>query len=99
LSDAGIQTLGFADPVAALDAIETGTRLRLLVTRVNFGRGKLNGVALARMLLVKRPGSKVLFLALPSNQEHTEGLGEFMPVPLVPDALVEAVGRLLAASD
>jgi DNA-binding NtrC family response regulator len=98
LGAAGIETVGFDDPMAALDAIETNSRVRVLVTRVDFGSGKLNGVALARMLRVKRPDAKVLFVALPSNAHHTEGEGEFLPMPLVqPHLLVEMVSRLLVS--
>jgi DNA-binding NtrC family response regulator len=98
LSVAGIEAVGFEDPIAALDAIETNSRVRVLVTRVDFGSGKLNGVALARMLRVKRPGAKILFLALPSNAHHTEGEGEFLPMPLVePHLLVDAVSKMLAS--
>ena len=96
LNAAGIEAVGFEDPIAALDAIETDSRVRVLVTCVNFGAGKLNGVALARMLRVKRPGAKILFLALPSNEDHTESVGEFLPMPLAePHLLVDAVSKLL----
>jgi DNA-binding NtrC family response regulator len=98
LGAAGIETVGFDDPIAALDAIETNSRVRVLVTRVDFGSGKLNGVALARMLRVKRPGAKVLFVALPSNAHHAEGVGEFLPMPLEqPVLLVDAVSRMLVS--
>ena len=98
LSAAGLEAVGFEDPIAALDAIETNSRVRVLVTRVDFGSGKLNGVALARMLRVKRPGAKILFLALPSNAHHTEGEGVFLPMPLVePHLLVEMVSKLLVS--
>lgn len=43
-------------PIAALDAIEATSRVRVVVTRVDFGEGKLNGAALARMLRVKLLG-------------------------------------------
>jgi DNA-binding LytR/AlgR family response regulator len=98
LGAAGIETVGFDDPIAALDAIETNPRVLVLVTRVDFGGGKLNGVALARMLRVKRPGAKVLFVSLPSNAHHAEGVGEFMPMLLVqPDLLVDMVSRMLVS--
>jgi DNA-binding NtrC family response regulator len=42
-----LDVIGFDDPMAALNAIEDDTRVRVLVTRVAFGLGKLNGVALA----------------------------------------------------
>jgi hypothetical protein len=65
LRAAFLEAAGFADPMAALDAIEANSSVRVLVTRVMFGRpGKLNGIALARMVQLKRPGIKVVFVAL-----------------------------------
>jgi DNA-binding NtrC family response regulator len=83
LTEANLGVVGFQDPMAALDAIEADrSRVRVLVTRADFGAGKLNGVALSRMLRLKLPGIKILFLALPGNREHTEGIGEFLSMPL-----------------
>jgi DNA-binding NtrC family response regulator len=87
LREAFLEAVGFADPMAALDAIEADPRVRVLVTRVVFGPGKLNGVALARMVRVKRPGIKVVFVAREENAHHTTDLGVFLPRPLNPDIL------------
>jgi DNA-binding NtrC family response regulator len=95
LEGAGHQCAGFADPMTALDAIEDNSRLKVLVTRVDFGQGRLNGVALAKMLLTRRPGVKAVFVALPENERHTTDVGPFVPMPLDPPALVEAVERAL----
>ena len=46
--------------MAALEAIEVSSRVRVLVRRVLFGPGKPNAVALARMLRIKRPLSAAL---------------------------------------
>jgi DNA-binding NtrC family response regulator len=94
-----LDAVGFEDPLKALDAIEASSRVRVLVTRVMFGPGKLNGVALARMVRVKRPGTKVVFVAREENAPHTEGLGVFLPWPLNPDILVATVSRLLVTRD
>ena len=67
----------------------------ILITRITYRPGKPNGVALARMIRVKRPGMKIIFLARPENEAHTEGLGVFLRSPLDEDALVATVGRLL----
>ena len=99
LNTAGVTAVGFHDPMAALDAIEGNCLVRVLVTRVDFGAGKLNGVALARMVKSKRPDVQILFLALPKNREHAERIGEFLPMPIDPYLLVDAVGRLLTATD
>ena len=99
LRAAFLEAIGFDDPMAALDAMEADSRVRVLVTRVEFGPGKPHGVALARMVRVKRPGTKVVFVARAEYEPHTEGLGVFLPMPLNPDILVATVGRLLASRD
>jgi DNA-binding NtrC family response regulator len=95
LRAAFIDVAGFEDPMTALDAIEANSRVCVLVTRVTFGPGKPHGVALARMLRIKRPGVKVVFIARTENEPHTEGLGVFLPRPLNPDILAATVTRLL----
>jgi DNA-binding NtrC family response regulator len=99
LRAAFLEAVGFEDPMAALNAIEASSRVRVLVTRVMFGPDKLNGVALARMVRMKRPGTKVLFVAREEYAPHAEGLGVFLPRPLNPDIFVATVSRLLVARD
>ena len=98
LCAAGLQAIGIDDPMKALAAIETDTRMRVLVTRVDFGPGRLNGTALARMLRYKRQAFRTVFVALPENRMHAETDGEFIPMPLNAPILVETVARLLTAS-
>jgi DNA-binding NtrC family response regulator len=100
LRAAFLEAIGFEDPLAALDAIEVGSRVRVLVTRVDFGPGKPNGIALARMIRVKRPGTKVVFVAREEYAAHAEGLGVFLPMPLTnPDILVATISRLLVTQE
>ena len=99
LRAAFLEVAGFADPMAALNAIEASSRVRVLVTRVLFGPDKPHGVALALMVRVKRPGTKVVFVALEETEPYTEGLGVFLPMPLNPDILVATVSRLLVMQD
>jgi DNA-binding NtrC family response regulator len=95
LSLAGHDVISFADPMAALDALDTSHSLEVLVTGVHFGPGKMNGVALARMARSKRPGIRVLFTALPKFANYAKGLGNFMPMPVsVPD-VVDTVASML----
>ena len=94
-----LEAVGFEDPMTVLDAIETDSRARVLVTRMAFRPGKPNGAALARMVKLKRPGIKVVFIARAENEPYTEGLGVLLPRPLNPDILVATVGRLLASPD
>jgi DNA-binding NtrC family response regulator len=102
LSAAGHEVVVFEDPMTALNAIDDAdhSRVRLLITRVDFGLGNVNGVALARMLMFKQPNIKVLFVAREEYRHHTESVtGAFLPLPLDARALVDAVGRLLAEPD
>jgi hypothetical protein len=66
------------------------------VTRVIFPAGQPNGVALALMARVKRPGVKVLFAALPELREHTEGIGKIIPAPADPAEIAARVGKMLS---
>ena len=45
LSASGKSVSGYSDAMQALDALEGATTTDVLVTRVDFGRGTLNGVA------------------------------------------------------
>ena len=53
--------------------------IEVLITRVLFPEGQPNGVAFGLMARMKRPGIKVLFVDRRDTQEHTEGVGEFLP--------------------
>ena len=91
----GLQAVGFDDPMKALAAIEADNRVRVVVTRIDFGPGKLNGAALARMLKHKKKDVRTVFVARPENRGHAESEGEFLPMPLDDFILVETVARLL----
>jgi DNA-binding NtrC family response regulator len=95
LRGAGYEVTALDSPMQVLDEMDSPTRIRVLVTRVDFGPGKLNGTALARMVRHKQPSAKVVFVARDQNRPHTTELGEFLPMPLDPKALVDVVSRLL----
>ena len=97
LEAAGHTVAVFDDPMVALDALEE-RRIALLITRVNFGPGKLNGIALARMLRLKRPDVRVIFTAIPEHEHHAWGLGEFLAAPVRVDDVVELAQKLLQPS-
>ena len=82
LQAAGYETKAFASSMTAIDALETTQRIELLITRVTFPEGTPHGVFLARMARVKKPGVQILFAAREGNREHTEGLGEFLAMPV-----------------
>jgi DNA-binding NtrC family response regulator len=100
LAAAGHDVVAFADPMAALNALEAAQRVELLITDLEFGKDRLNGVALARMARMaryRRQAVRVLFVASPDNAKHAEGLGEFLATPVQVADIVAAVQRTMRA--
>jgi DNA-binding NtrC family response regulator len=95
LLGAGQDVALFTDPMAALDALDTARTIEVLVTRVQFAPGQPNGIALARMARIKRPGIRVLFVARPKFARDAADLGTFMAHPVSVADVAQAVGRLL----
>jgi DNA-binding NtrC family response regulator len=92
---AGHDVSAFTSSMSAIKALEAAQQIEVLVTRVVFPEGQPNGVALALMAKMKKPGVKVLFAALPETQAHTEGVGEFLPAPADPADIVALIGKIL----
>jgi len=88
---AGHDVRAFTSSMSAINALEGAQRIEVLVTRVVFPAGQPNGVAVALMARMKKPGVKVLFAALPEMQAHTEGVGEFLPAPADPADIVALI--------
>jgi DNA-binding NtrC family response regulator len=97
LQAAGYDTKAFAASMAALD--EAAERIELLITRGRFPEETPHGVSLACMALTKKPGLRVLFVARDENRALTEGVGEFLAVPVTGPELVATVERMAAAAD
>lgn len=97
LQAAGYDAAWLTDSMAALDALEGAVRVAVLVTCVNHGAGKPNGVALARMARYKRPDIRILFVGAAEFAHHTEDLGVFMPAPVTTQDVMNAVVRILEA--
>ena len=95
LRAAGFDAVAFADSMQALRALEASERAKVLVTSVNFQRGKPNGLALARMTKLRRPDLKVIFTNGPDAEQHVHRDGTFLPSPLHHGRLAEAVARLM----
>ena len=87
--------IAFHDSMAALDALEAASKVELLVTCMEFGPGKVNGIALARMARLKKPGVRVLFVGKPEYEKHAKGLGDFLIWPVAIEEVVQRSQRLL----
>lgn len=95
LRHAGCDATPMPDPHVALEALENARQIDLLVTCVDHGPGKPNGVSLALMARRRRPGLKVIFVGAENCAPFTEGLGAFMLSPVAVDDVVGAVIRML----
>jgi DNA-binding NtrC family response regulator len=93
LRRADFDVVAFADPIVALDGIEAGQRIDVLVTRLTFADGRPHGVSLALVLRARHPGLRVVFAARANRIEHAEGIGELVPHPVDLTRLVQAVER------
>ena len=81
--------------MAALDALENGHSVELLVTCLDFQPGKPNGIALALMARTKCPGIKVLLTGPLDLAPFAEGIGQFIEAPVSVGEIVAAAVRLL----
>ncbi len=95
LSSAGYEVAAFTDPVPAWEELDTSRPIDVLISEVQFGPGKIYGMAMAERGRRQRAGLKVLFAARPELAPYARGFGAFMPMPAgVPD-VVDAVDHLL----
>jgi hypothetical protein len=99
LGHAGYDAVGFTDPAAALDTLIVAPNADLLITRVRFGPGKPQGVALAKMARANRPNLKVIFTARREFNEQIRDLGTLIRSPVLISVLMKEVGRLLTPPD
>ena len=93
LTRAGHAVARFTEPMAALSTLETAS-FELLITRVEFKRHTINGVALANIAKDKHPGLPVLFVGRPEMRVFTEDVGELLETPASVRDIVEAAEQL-----
>jgi CheY-like chemotaxis protein len=82
----------------ALDALEAGHPIDVFLADVVFPEGGVNGMALARMALVRRPGLKVIYVTgydVPGLDR--EASGPILRKPVSDEQLLACVQRALAA--
>jgi DNA-binding NtrC family response regulator len=96
---AGHDVATFPDPLAAWHALEAARRVEVLVTGIQFGPGKSNGAAIARMARMKRRQIRVLFIASPELQQDAEPLGTLLPKSVGIPEILETVRRLLESPE
>lgn len=82
LASAGYDSTPLADPLTALEILEDGQRIELLVTCSNFSPSQPNGIALARMARLRKPDIRILVVGEPGLAHYMEGLGVFLASPM-----------------
>src|ERR1044071_3174219 len=73
LSDARHTVSFHSEPMKALDILESDEPCDVLLTRIDFGHGVLNGIALARMARARRQSLRVVFTGRPEFEEFSDG--------------------------
>jgi DNA-binding NtrC family response regulator len=94
---AGYEAVSLADSMAGIEALTDADRIEFLITSVNFATGQPNGVSLAMMARMRRPGLKVLFIGQAGLKEYTDGVGAFTTSPVTVPQLVEIATQVLSA--
>ena len=98
LADAGFSVLSTGLPLQALDVMDVN-RPAALVTRVDFGQGRVSGDALARMARYRHPDLPVILISQPKWTEIISDVAtSVLPHTVTPDELVKALKAALAAS-
>ena len=100
LRAAFVEVIGFDDPMAALDAMEADSRVRVLVTRVAFGSGKaaLRGFGAHGQTLTARHGGRVYSPVRNMNPTRRASVSSCRCRSIL-TFLVATVSRLLASRD
>jgi DNA-binding NtrC family response regulator len=95
LAAEGCDAATLPDSMVALHALEGAVRIEVLVTTLEHGDGKPNGIALARMTKVKRPGIKVVFVGESDLMHYTAGLGDFIASPVAASEIAAKARQML----
>jgi hypothetical protein len=87
----GLSVIRYEDALAATDALAQASKIELLITCLDFGQGRSNGIALASMVRLRKRGVRFMFIGPSDPLNYVEGLG----VLLIPSV---TVADLLAAA-
>jgi DNA-binding NtrC family response regulator len=96
LRESGHEAAVFTDPMIALAALEAAENIDVLITQVEFPKGKPSGVSLA--LMTRRRDLLVVFIGQADQERYTDGIGELMTIPVDLVKLVETVTRFVDKS-
>ena len=94
-AEKGLEVAAFSDALEAMMALENAHRVQILITQIDFAPGKSNGVALARMMRVRRTDAAAFFLGDQSLHVHAVDVGIALPAEIeVPELVGHALAEL-----
>jgi DNA-binding response OmpR family regulator len=99
LGAAGRDAIAVDDPHVALEVLENASQIELLVTNVDHGDGKPNGVSLALMARRKRPKIKAIFVGSAHDAHWVGGIGALMAPPVNVEEMVATITAMLEAKE
>ncbi|MBV9756992.1 MAG: hypothetical protein JO047_08055 [Alphaproteobacteria bacterium] len=99
LVDLSYDAIAVGDSMAALELLEAGRRIELLVTCEQFGPHRPTGLSLARMAQYHRPGTKILFIGAPELAAYAEDVGDFLASPVSEPQVVQKALAMLSSDD
>jgi hypothetical protein len=100
LKTLGQDALAFADSMTALTVFEDHLEtIQVLIISLVFPPGQPNGVALARMARLRRPGIRAVFVGEADLEPHTAGLGKLVVPPVTVETLASLAMALLTPDD
>ena len=99
LDAAGFEATALHTSMAALQNLEKAQHVELLVASADFPTGHLNGIALTRMMKLRRPHMKAVLIGNADLAPFIDGLGTFIPAPASAVEIAETVRDLMAAND
>lgn len=85
----------FSDVMMALDLLSHLERIELLISQIDFGPGKLHGIALARMAKTRLNKVNVILLGEEEHRSFVDGAGELLPLATAPATLAAHVHELV----
>jgi CheY-like chemotaxis protein len=96
LRDAGYDVTCHCSPLAAIDDVEAGARIDVLVTGVAFPPGSPHGISLTHMLRARRRGLPVVLIGNGDKfQAEAASVGELVPLAVAANELTTTVARVI----
>ena len=99
LVDGGFSVACFDQPRHALDALERGVSAKVLITRVNFGPDRQNGIGLALSAGLRDPDLRVLFTSRSETADLAQQVGDVLVHPVSVEEVVATVRRMASLNE